>query len=401
MTSSLKHRGFAIWSVCQFIAYLGRWVQAIGLNWLAYKQTHDAVTLALLTGATLGPILLLSPFAGSLADRFDGKRILGATQTLMLVQSLALASLYFFGHPTFGALWALALMQGTLNALDAPARQLFYRRILPDLCALPSALSVTLLSFNVSRLLGPALGGIVAGQLGEGWCFGLAAATCLPLQLVALRLKLQPAESRKTTKGAWAAVRYVQNHGVLLRTLSLAIGANLLLLPFIPLLPAFTREALNGGVSMVGLLSGFEGAGAVAAALFQGWLVARFAAGHRVMGAYCTVAVGLVGLAMAPGVGVCAMALVVLGFSAAVALTATQELLQTQSSSEMRGKVLGLSMTASYGMLPLGSLLVSEMAGAHGIRLAFATTASLFLAAVALAGLWHRKAARRSAAASA
>jgi MFS family permease len=154
---------------------VGTWVTRIAVSWLVYRLTGSALLLGIVGFAGQIPALLLAPVAGVLVDRWDKHRILVWTQVLSMLQSLALALLAIPGIITITQIILLQLFQGVIKAFDTPARQAFVVEMLDDPADLPNAIALNSMMVNLSRMLGPSIGGVLIALVGEGWCFMLDA----------------------------------------------------------------------------------------------------------------------------------------------------------------------------------------------------------------------------------
>src|SRR5579884_1434321 len=161
---------------------MGTWMQRIGQSWLMLELTHSPIALGLVSALQTLPVLFFTLFAGVVVDRVPKHRLLLMTQSAALVQALLLATLTVFGHIQVWQIDVLALMLGFINALDNPTRQTFVTELVPHDKAL-NAISLNSAQMNCSRLLGPAIGGVIVGTLGAGVCFFINAASFLATML--------------------------------------------------------------------------------------------------------------------------------------------------------------------------------------------------------------------------
>ena len=168
---ALKHRNFRLFFGGQSISLIGTWMTRVATSWLVYRLTGSALLLGTISFAGQIPTFLVAPFAGVWVDRLDRRQVLVWTQTLSMVQSLALAGLTFSHLITIPWILALSVMQGIINAFDMPGRQSFMVQMVEDRRDLSNAIAINSSMVNMARLVGPSLAGMLIAVSSEGWCF--------------------------------------------------------------------------------------------------------------------------------------------------------------------------------------------------------------------------------------
>ena len=168
---ALRHRNFRLFFGGQSISLIGTWMTRVATSWLVYRLTKSAILLGTVGFAGQIPTFLLAPFAGVVVDRLDRRKVLVWTQTLAMVQSLALAALTLSHRITVTEILILSAFQGTINAFDMPGRQSFMIRMVENRSDLSNAIAINSSMVNAARLIGPSLAGIVIAATNEGWCF--------------------------------------------------------------------------------------------------------------------------------------------------------------------------------------------------------------------------------------
>jgi MFS family permease len=197
---SLRHRNYRLFFGGQTVSLVGTWITRIATSWLVYRLTGSVLLLGLVSFCGQIPTLILAPFAGVLVDRWNRHRILVVTQVLSMLQSFALAGLSFAGIITVRDLLMLQMAQGVINAFDTPARQSFVVEMVSDRADLPNAIALNSSMVNLSRVIGPSIGGIIIAAVGEAWCFlidGLSYVAVIA-SLLAMRLVLREREAKTT-----------------------------------------------------------------------------------------------------------------------------------------------------------------------------------------------------------
>ncbi len=367
---ALRSRNYRLFFVGQGVSLVGMWMQMTAQSWLMYRLTDSAFAVGLLGAAQTGPGLVIGPFAGALADRYDRRALLVATSAASILPALVLAVLTLADRIEPLTLAALALVSGVIRSAEMPARQALVPAIAPREHLL-NAISLNSALFNAARVVGPALAGVIMAVASEGWCF-LANAISFVGPVVALSALRLPAPVRRPHSGksvlgeVLEGVRYVGGEpfvAVLLGGLALA---SLVGMPYTVLLPSFAREALGGASGTYSALTSAVGVGAIFSALV---LAARRgvigleripAVGGAVFGA------GLLLVSQAPSVAIALplMALVGAGFMAQ--MTTTNTLLQLAVPDRLRGRVMALHAALFLGVVPLGGVLAGRLADTLG-----------------------------------
>jgi MFS family permease len=373
-TSLRLHRNYRLFFTGQIVSLVGTWMQNTALAWFVVELTHSPVAVGFLAFCRFVPFSVFGLASGVVADRFDNRRLVMITQALAMAVSVALAALAFSGHATVWEAYVLAALGGTALVFDAPGRhsltfQMVGRGELPNAVALNASI------FNASRVIGPAIGGVLIAATSVGVCFALNAVSFLAV-LAALALmrkeELVPVErgERPTlVAGVREGLSYVRGapkvRAVLLMTLVVStVGFN-----FHVLVPVLASDTLHVGARVFGLLSAAFGAGALVGALASAAL-ARASFKALVAG---TAGFSLTLLALAPQhtVVACGLLLFLTGISFTLWTSNSQSILQLSAPDHLRGRVLSLWLLAFAGAAPLGGLLAGWLAEVGGTELAF------------------------------
>ncbi len=366
---SLHSRNFRLFFIGQTISNSGNWLTNIALTLLVLKITGSGLAVGLLASCQFGPILFLSAWAGAIADRSDKRRLLLLTQSLEMAQSIGLALLAFQPHPPLWGMYALAAIGGTLLAFDNPFRRSFVTEMVPSE-DLPNAVVLYSMIVNMSRLVGPALAGLLIVTVGYGWCFTIDAATYLVVLccLVAMRpreLHLRPPQPRGKGE-VRAGLRYVMSLPVLWISFVMLIIIGILSYNFNVTLPLFVTRALHSTVGVFTLLNVVLSFGAIV----SGLLIAhrtRVRMRHVILGALA-LGLSMLVLAAMPGVATAVPAVLLLGMTGILFMTATTTIVQVDAKPEMHGRVLALQMVLVGGGTLLGGPLLGWLADVAGGR---------------------------------
>jgi predicted MFS family arabinose efflux permease len=386
--SPFRHATFTILWTATVIANIGTWMYNAASGWLMTSLDPDPLIVSLVQVATTLPVFLLALPAGALADVIDRRRFLLWLEIAITAVSAIFAAFVGFGLVTPLTLLLFAFLIGAAGALSAPAWQAIVPQLVPrqDLAAAISANSV---GFNISRAIGPALGGAIIGGFGIAAPFWLNAISNLGVlaglwwwrspQKVGARL---PAE--RISDAIVAGIRYARHNTHLRATLMRAVGFFLFASSYWALLPLVARNQIAGGPELYGILLGAIGAGAVGGAFALPWL-------KRTLGADRLVAAGTLGTALALLLfGIARHTLtglaasVVAGACWITVLASLNVSAQVALPEWVRGRGLALYMTIFFGSLSLGSVIWGKVAGLLGLPIAHFAAAAAGVAAIPL-----------------
>jgi MFS family permease len=381
MFRSLRHRDFALFWTGNFLSNIGTWMQNLALGWLVLEITNSPFLLGLTGFLGSAPFLFFSLPGGAIADRLNRRKLMLATQTIMMVMALILAILTSVRVITIAEIFAISFVTGLASALNAPA----YQAVVLDLVQredVTNAVALNSAQFNMSRAIGPTLAGLALGWLGAAGCFYLNSVSFLALIIALLAITL-PRHLAEKGPSVWAAMvdglRYVGQQRTIIVLLSVPSFLSLLGLPFVILMPVFARDLLKVGASGLGYLMAGAGLGAVTSALTlaaQGSIQRR---GRYIVGSAALFALALILLAQAKSFAGAFVLLVVLGATMVGTLSLTNSTLQLTSPPELRGRIMSMYNLAVLGLAPLGSLQAGAVAEALGVRFALALGGTICL----------------------
>ena len=384
---SLAGINYRLWFAGALVSNIGTWMQRTAQDWIVLTELtdNDAVAVGITMALQFAPQLLLVPWSGFVADRFDRRTLLILTNSTMGVLSIGLGTITVLGVAQLWHVYLFALALGITSAIDAPARQAFVSELVSEK-NLPNAVSLNSASFNGARLIGPAVAGLLTAGIGAGWVFLINAVT-FAATLAALLL-LRRGELRlaaRATRGPGQlgqGIRYVAGRPdiVVIFAIVFVIGTFGLNFPIVA--STMASVEFHHGAGEFGLLSSVLAIGSVVGALASARrerprmrTVFLAAAGF---GLACTVA------ALMPTYWAFAIALVPVGFSAITLVTTANGVVQTRTSPAMRGRVLALYLAIFVGGTPIGAPIVGWVANAFGPRWALGVAAAAGFAAAAI-----------------
>ncbi len=367
---AFKNPNYRLYIGGQSVSQIGTWMQRTAVSWVIYSMTHSSFMLGLSVFASQFPSFLFSLYGGIIADRYQFYKITLITQLVALLQSALLAALVLLHHETVWAILGLSVVLGVVNAFDIPARPPLVHEIINDPADLSNAIAFNSSMNNIARLIGPAASGLVLQHFGAGCCFLLNAVSFVAVIVSLLLMKLppyQPAEVKKPAKAQLKeGLHYLKTTPSLTAVLWYLALASLLVFSYNTLLPVFAKVIFKGDAATFGYINSFVGLGAFVGTIFLASLKPG-APYRKILMINCSIlGVALIvfsRLSWFPA----AMAVAALaGFGTQTQTSLCNTIVQTESDSRMRGRVISFLAMSIYGMLPVGSLLLGLEAKAIG-----------------------------------
>jgi MFS family permease len=388
---SLHILNYRIWFVGALVSNIGTWMQRTAQDWLVFDHltAHDAGAMGVTMALQLGPQLFLAPVAGLVADRYNRKQLLVVTQSVMALLSAGLGILVVLGAAQLWHVYALALLLGMVSALDAPVRQTFVSELVRD-DLLPNAVALNSASFNVARMIGPAVAGILTVAVGPGWVFLINTFTFVAL--LASLAKIPTASLRSLPRAGAGkgrvreGLRYVRFRPDIVVVLVAIFIVGTLGLNFALFIAAMVGTEFGLDASAFGLMNSIMAIGSVAGALLS---ARRSRPRLRIIfGAAAAFGITSGLAALAPSYFWFGVALVPVGLFALTMLTSANGYVQTATDPVMRGRVMALYMAIFMGGTPIGAPLVGWVANVAGARWSLAVAAASGLLAAAIGLVW-------------
>jgi MFS family permease len=366
----LRSRNFALLWSAALVSNVGSWMQTVALGVVVTVRTHDPLWTGAVAAAAFIPLGLLAPLGGALADRLDRRRWLIVT-TLGETAAAAVLAVLAAGHAPALAMVAMAFVGGTCAAVGFPA----YQAMLPDLVPrdeLLAAVSLSSAQFNLGRVVGPALAGLVLALGSAAWAFVVNAASFGAVVAALLLIRLPAPRPVEADEGIFA--RMVDGARVALSepgcrsAIGLIAVVALVGSPFIALVPAVAIEALRRGSTGTSVLVTAQGVGAVIGALSLAWMARVLGRRRLLVRALLAFPIALVLYGAAPSLPTAALAIVAVGGAYIGVLSGLNTVVQLRAPIEARGRVLGLYMMALGTIYPVGAVVEGALARAVGIR---------------------------------
>lgn len=388
---AFENRGyFSLW-LANCLLYTARWMQITLLTWLILDLTDSPWLVALVGFFSSAPMFLLGLVGGILADRVQRQRLLTITQGTNVTASLILTLLLSAGAVEVWQVYLTILIGGACWALDTPSR----RALIYDLLGVEgvtNAVALDSVGMNASRMCGPALAGVLITLVGvTGGCLIITIfCTSAWVLLWSLRIPQAPRQERRPQSlggNLLEGFRYVRENSTIKATLYITVVMNVLLFPYVQMVPVIARDVLHVDAALMGALQAAEGLGALVGAVLIASAVRLNHHGRVFLGGSILALVGLCMFSMSRWYMLSLPVLLLLGLGTAGFGTMQSTLVMLAAREDMRGRALGV-LSLAIGTGPLGSLLIGATASAVHPVFAIRMNALLGLVALACIMLW-------------
>ena len=392
--AALKHKNFRIYWFGMCISLIGTWMQNIAQPWLAYTLTSSAFLLSLVSALQFTPMLLFSLFAGAWIDKFPKKNILLFTQSASLVITLAFAILNSMGIIRYWHILVLATLMGIVNTLDMPTRQSFVIELVGK-NDLMNAIALNSSVFNLARIIGPALAGIVMGIWGLTVCFYANAISFGAVIISLLLINPEHVQALHEPKGnifrqIGDGLKYVAKTPILLETILTTAIVGAFAFNTSVLVPVFAKEILGQKETGFGLLMSLMGIGSFLGAMTMA-LMSKAGPKKTILNLLPLVISGFLILTGFTGLyALTGLSLAALGFSLVWFSSTANSMVQIFTANEYRGRVMSIYTLAFSGFVPFGNLYAGAVTNWFGPRIGFAACGLIILLLYSTL-LWVRK----------
>ena len=345
---------------------IGTWMQQLAISWLTYKLTQSPFMLGAIAFACMGPTILFGPFAGVIPDLFNRHKLLITTQSLLMLQSVLLTFITLQGHVQVWQLIALGAFAGMVNAVDMPTRQAFVvdmserKEDLSNVIALNSSL------MNFTRLIGPALAGIVVATWGEGTCFMLNSISFVAVIIALMAMRIKPQNNRhegvKVLEHLRQGFTYVGSSMPIKFLLFTTALTSLIVVPYMVLMPVYAKTIFHGNAQTLGYMMGATSLGSLIGTLMLASRKSVLGLGRWLITSLLLLAASLLIFAFSHNMLLSFVALIIGGFGMTTQMASSNTMLQTIVDDDKRGRVMSLYTMAFLGVSPIGGLLDGYLA---------------------------------------
>jgi MFS family permease len=385
---SLSNFNFRAWAGGALVSNVGTWMQRTTQDWLVLTQlTHgNAAAVGVVMALQFGPQALLLPLNGFAADHLDRRKLLLVTQAAMGSLALGLGILTVTGIVRLWHVYAFALLLGCVTAFDSPARHTFVSELVGE-ADLSNAVALNSTSFNVARMIGPAMAGVLITTAGSGWVFLISAASFAAVLCALSFLRVGELHAGGRALRARGSLpegfRYVWNRADLKAVLVMLFLIGTFGLNFPIFISTMSTTVFHAGADQYGLLTSIMAVGSIAGALFAARRatphIALLLGGAAIFGFGCALA------AIMPNRLLFGLALLSIGVSAQIFTISTNSLVQLSTEPVMRGRVMAILLAVALGGTPIGAPIVGWVADRFGPRWALGVGAAAGLVAAMVA----------------
>lgn len=369
---TLKYRNYRLFFSGQGISLVGTWMQQIALCWLVYRLTNSVFLLGVVGFISQIPTFILTPLAGVIADRYNRLRLLIITQSLAMLQAAVLAVFVLTNTIAIWHIMALSMFIGIINAFDIPIRQAFTVELIENKEDLGNAIALNSSMFNLARLIGPAIAGIIISFAGEGVCFLLNALSFIAviISLTAIKISTKRAKAEfknsKVISELKEGLLYAVGFKPIKYILLLLAVVSLMGAPYQLLMPVFARDIFHGGPKTLGFLVTMAGAGALLGAIYLAARKSVLGLGTIITRATALFGLGLISFSFSRILWLSILCVSLAGFGMMVQMAACNTILQTIVEEDKRGRIMSFYAMAFMGTATLGSLFTGTIASLIG-----------------------------------
>ncbi|MEH1918761.1 MFS transporter [Nostoc sp.] len=367
---ALRSRNYQLFFAGQGISLIGTWMTQLATIWLVYDLTKSPLMLGVVGFSSQIPNFFLAPFGGVFVDRFSRYRTLIGTQILAMIQSLTLAALALTGVIEVWHIIALSLLQGFINALDAPARQAFVPELVERREDLANAIAINSTMVNGARLIGPAIGGLLIAGVGTGYCFLIDGLSYVAVIAALLAMKVKPWKNSVTDGNPLQKVKegfvYAFSFPPIRAILLLSALVSLMGLQNTILVPVIAEQVLKGGAESLGFLMAASGVGALTGGIYLATRQTILGIGKLIALAPAILGIGLIAFSLSKFLPLSLFTMLFVGLGTILQIAASNTFLQTIVEDDKRGRLMSLYTMSFLGMIPVGNLLGGLLASHIG-----------------------------------
>jgi MFS family permease len=393
-----RHHNYRLFFSSQLVSLVGTWMQSVAQAWLILDLTHDPFVLGLTTAAQFLPVLLFGLFGGLIADAVPKRRTLIVTQVVQMTLALVLFALTVSGRVEVWQILLLALLLGLTNAVDMPTRQAFVVEMVgPD--DLPNAVALNSASFNIARIIGPAIAGFLIGATGLAIAFLINGLSFLAVivgyalmrdrDLRTFPSVARPDSARAVVSSLAEGLRFIRSSELILLAMLTVGVVSLMGMNFRVVVPALADGVLHVDATGFGFLMTATGIGSLAAALWMATLsaarVGLLAGGAVILG------VALMVAAFASAMPLALAAMLAVGFGAISVAATANTTIQLQVPDALRGRVMSAYTVVFVGSTPIGGLLSGAIASSLGVGAALMVGGLASVGIGVVAFVWLRR----------
>lgn len=374
--SSLKYRNFRLFWIGQAISVIGTWMQTIGQAWLVLKLKNSPFLLGVIGATQYVPIFALSMFAGSLVDRFPKRQLIIFTQTIMMITAFIFWILTVTKVITYWHVLIIAFLLGLATSLDVPARQAFMIHLVGR-DSLMNAIALNSTTFNLARLIGPAIAGVLIAKAGIASTFLLNGISFIPVIVGLFLINIDGEPKKGGLKNVFQDMKegliYIKNNKIVFNVVVLMLMVSLFAINFNVVVPIYSKYVFGNNPEIFGFLMSSIGVGSIVGAI----LVA-FRSSYEPnliflsFGAIILTLFQII-IAFISGLHIAVIVFFIIGFGSIVFTALTNTTIQLNTPDELRGRAMSVYSLVFMGITPIGNLFIGSVANMLGVRAAIFT----------------------------
>lgn len=394
---ALKQRNFRIFWFGQLVSVIGTWMQNIGQDWLVLQLTGSAAKLSIVSAIQFVPIMCLAIFAGPFVDRFPKRRTLILTQSALALLALALALITWTHIVQYWMILVLAFLLGMVQLIDIPTRQAFVIE-LAGRDALMNAVSLNSAAFNLARIFGPAVAGLLIEAIGIAPCYFLNALSFVAVIVALFAVKVPPDAPKKSFESVRAVLRstkegmvYIKDRSEIAVPLILLAMMSTFVINYSVFVPTFAKTNLGRAASGYGFLMTSMGVGSLVAALALAMRSSRGPSRLRLFGGAVVMSAAILVCGLQRDYLVSCLLLAIAGFGTISFSASTNATIQLASDNDHRGRVMSVYSLVFGGVTPIGSLWAGAVTELTSPALCMSIAGTIGLVAAGSAILFVRK----------
>ncbi|MCD2345478.1 MFS transporter [Clostridium guangxiense] len=373
---SLRHRDFRCFIIGQAISVIGTWLQKTAQTWLLYTLTKSPLLLGMLGVFQFGPTLLFSAFSGAIVDRFPKKKLLYCTQITFMIQAFILFILVYTNHINYWSIFILAVISGFATTLDMPTRQSYFIELVGKE-DLPNAVSLNSSIFNIAKIIGPSIAGIIMVKFGTSFCFFLNflsfTAVLIGLFFISAKDKVQVKHNQNLLKEVKDGLVYIRNNIKLVKTFILMGIVCTFCMNIDVISPVFSKTVLHRGANGYTFLLSAMGFGSLLGTFKMASTRKKNLNFKLLKTAAFSTAIFQLLVSFSNNYYLCALFILGTGFANLAFLNGSNSILQLNTEDEYRGRVMSIYSLFNAGSVPIGNFFVGSVMNAFGGRAGFSS----------------------------
>lgn len=395
---AFRYRNYRLFFWGQIASMMGSWMQQVAIAWIVYEKTGSALLLGTLSTASLLPGLFIGPMAGVAADRWERRKILRWANIGFMIQAVLLFGFYVNDLLEVPVLIALAVLLGVAQGFDWPVRQSLVTSLVDRREDVGNAIALNSTTWNLARLVGPLIGGLLVGLGMIEICFLLNVIGSWWAWYSIGKLDLPQRNRTAPIRSAWVelseGIRYAASNPVVRSCIAMPAVSSIFVLPYSAMLPIVASEWLNGGAKLYGILSAAPAIGAIAGGMFLATRPDHHDLPRIIRASGLLIALTLMAFTLSRTIPVALILLAMLGLFFILQISSTNTVLQMHLEEDMRGRTMALFTAVFTGSFPVGLMVCGALADVYGAAPVLFTSSiisAILVAWITASSFWRTK----------